>query len=289
MGKRFTEESAVHMAGPNNKQNQPCCRDQDSGIFQHDEAVVKPVKGKRSLSVESPVVLVGTSGDLNTLIRMMPLKSVHPQPLFNSRLYANAHDPLSAAFIGPIVGAPYAAMVMETLIVWGARQFIFLGWCGALSPELKIGDLVIPTAAIIDEGTSPHYPCDSLPSKVSHPTAIALDRIRQQAARGKIPFREGAVWTTDAIFRETPEKIRHFLTQGALAVDMETSALFTVAKYREVDIGGILVVSDDLSSLNWVPGFKTEAFSSARVQACEVIRRICLSLSTPKSSRESPN
>ena len=272
------------MAGSNNKIIQPGCSDLYNGIYGHDDAVVKPVKGKRSLSAKSPVVLVGTSGDLDKLIRMMPLTSVHPQPLFNSRLYASAQDdPLSAAFIGPIVGAPYAAMVMETLIAWGARQFVFLGWCGALSPEVKIGDLFIPTAAIIDEGTSVHYPCTASPSKISYPAKISLNRIRRHTARETLQFHEGAVWTTDAIFRETPEKIRQFRTQGALTVDMETSALFTVARYRGVDIGGILVVSDDLSSLNWVPGFKTEAFSSARIQACEVIRRICQPQSTPKS------
>ena len=277
------------MADLKTKSRQPRCSNRDSGATRHDDAVVKPVKGKRSLSPGSPVVLVGTSGDLDSVIRLMPSSSVRSQPLFSSRLYVKANDPSSAVFIGPIVGAPYAAMVMETLIVWGARQFIFWGWCGAVSPDVKIGDILIPTAALIDEGTSVHYACVSPAPDVSHPAAAALDRIRHQFSREKMRFHSGAVWTTDAIFRETPEKIKHFRSQGALAVDMETSALFTVAEYRGVELGGILVVSDELSTLNWVPGFKTEAFSSGRTQAYEVIRRLCQPKTTPRSFREPPS
>ena len=269
------------MAGSEYKIGPSGCNVRDKRLLRYGDAVVKPVRGKRSLSAESPIVLVGTSGDLDKLIRRMPLKSVRPQPVFISRSYTITHDSSSAVLVGPIVGAPYAAMVLETLIAWGARQFFYFGWCGAISQEGKIGDLVIPTAALIDEGTSVHYPCAFPSSKVSEPTLIAVDQIRQRVQKENIKVHEAAVWTTDAIFRETPEKIRHFLSQGALAVDMETSALFTVAKYRDVKIGCLLVVSDELSSLNWVPGFKTSAFSYGRDQACEVIKRLCLSQPIP--------
>ena len=249
-----------------------------------DDAVVKPVKGKRTISSESPVVLVGTYSDLNNLTQLMSYTSVPPHPLFNSRLYHKNNDRSSAVIIGPIVGAPYAAMVLETLVVWGARQFLFIGWCGAVSSDVKIGDLIIPTRAIIDEGTSKHYLCTSLPSDVSYPTTTSLERIHRQLSREKIDFHKGTVWTTDAIFRETPDKIKYFRSQGASAVDMETSALFSIACYRGVEIGAILVVSDELSTLKWAPGFKTEAFAAGRYQSYEVIRRLCLPTLTPKSS-----
>ena len=249
-----------------------------------DDAVVKPVKGKRTISSDSPVVLVGTHSDLNNLIQLMSYTSVPAHPLFNSRLYQKKNDRSSAVIIGPIVGAPYAAMVLETLVVWGGRQFFFIGWCGAVSADVKIGDLIIPARAIIDEGTSKHYLCASLPSDVSYPTTTSLERIHRQLTREKIDFHQGAVWTTDAIFRETPDKIKHFRSQGASAVDMETSALFSIACYRSVEIGAILVVSDELSTLKWAPGFKTEAFAAGRSQSYEVIRRLCLPTPTPKSS-----
>jgi uridine phosphorylase len=277
------------MADPKKTSRRPRCSYRNTGATRNDNAVVKPVKSKRSLFSGSPVVLVGTSGDLDSMIRQVQSTSVRPQSLYNSRLYVEENDPSSAVFIGPIVGAPYAAMVIETLIVWGARQFIFLGWCGAVSPEVRIGDILIPTTALIDEGTSGHYSCDPPVAGVSYPASISLDRIHQQFFHEKLRFHSGTVWTTDAIFRETPEKIKHFRSQGALAVDMETSALFTVAGYRGAEIGAILVVSDELSTLNWVPGFKTEAFSSGRAHAYEVIRRLCLPIPTPRSFREPPS
>jgi uridine phosphorylase len=255
-----------------------------------DDPVVKPVKGKSTPDVGRLAVLVGTSGDLDRLVRSMGLSAHRPHPLFTSRLYIRSrNDTEPVSLVGPIVGAPYAVMLLETLVAWGARHFFFLGWCGAVSPEVKIGDILLPTAAFIDEGTSVHY-CDSREAPtVSHPTPASVEQIRHVLEPGNTRLHAGAVWTTDAIFRETPDKIRRFQAEGALGVDMETSALFSAALYRGVDIGGILVVSDELSTLHWLPGFKTEAFASGRSLACEMVKRLCqhpLSIhASPKESQ----
>jgi len=255
-----------------------------------DDAVVKPVKGKRTPDTGRLAVLVGTAVDLDQLVRSMGLTAQRPHPLFTSRLFVrdqNDAEPIS--LVGPIVGAPYAVMLLETLVAWGVRHFFFLGWCGAVSPAVKIGDILLPTAALIDEGTSVHY-CDSREAPtVSQPTPASVEMIRHMLAPENTRLHAGAVWTTDAIFRETPDKIRRFQAEGALAVDMEMSALFSAAHYRGVEIGGILVVSDELSSLHWVPGFKTEAFASGRSQACEIIERLCQFLSIHTSPKESPS
>ncbi|MDP4980236.1 MAG: nucleoside phosphorylase [Desulfobacterales bacterium] len=253
-----------------------------------DDAVVKPVKGKRTPDTGRLAVLVGTVVDLDQLVRSMGLTAQRPHPLFTSRLFVrdqNDAEPIS--LVGPIVGAPYAVMLLETLVAWGVRHFFFLGWCGAVSPAVKIGDILLPTAALIDEGTSVHY-CDSREAPtVSHPTPASVEMIRHMLAPENTRLHAGAVWTTDAIFRETPDKIRRFQAEGALAVDMEMSALFSAAHYRGVDIGGMLVVSDELSSLHWVPGFKTEAFASGRSLACQMIERLCQPLSIHTSPKES--
>jgi uridine phosphorylase len=100
--------------------------------------------------------------------------------------------------------------------------------------------------------------------------------IRNACRNTKHRFQEGPVWSTDAIFRETRDKVRHYQDQGVLAVEMELSALFTVGKYRGVEVGGILVVSDELTTLTWRPGFKDERFEKGRVAACEAVKQICL-------------
>jgi len=255
-----------------------------------DDAVVKPVKGKRTPDTGRLAVLVGTAVDLDQLVRSMGLSAQRPHSLFTSRLFVrdqNDAEPIS--LVGPIVGAPYAVMLLETLVAWGVRHFFFFGWCGAVSPAVNIGDILLPTAAFIDEGTSVHYSDSREAPMVSHPTPASVEKIMYMLDPENTRLHAGAVWTTDAIFRETPDKIRRFQAEGALAVDMEMSALFSVAHYRGVDIGGILVVSDELSSLHWVPGFKTEAFASGRSLACQMIERLCqhpLSIHTsPKESQ----
>jgi uridine phosphorylase len=145
---------------------------------------------------------------------------------------------------------------------------------------------VVPTAALIDEGTSAHYDAPRLPPALSHPTPAAVDEIRRLLRSHQGRLHAGRVWTTDAIFRETPRKIKGFRDKGALAVDMETSAIFSVARFRGADIAVILVVSDELFSLKWVPGFKTEAFAAGRALASEVIERLCRPRSTRSSSEE---
>jgi purine-nucleoside phosphorylase len=75
---------------------------------------------------------------------------------------------------------------------------------------------------------------------------------------------EGRVWTTDAPFRETVGKVTSYGEKGILAVDMETSALFTVANFRGIRMAVVLAVSDELSTLEWVHGFKEPRFKATR-------------------------
>ncbi|HWG91061.1 MAG TPA: hypothetical protein VNZ52_09470, partial [Candidatus Thermoplasmatota archaeon] len=82
------------------------------------------------------------------------------------------------------------------------------------------------------------------------PVAPDLTRRLLTHAPG-IPF-QGPVWTTDAIYRETPERIRHFRDRGAIAVDMETSALLTVAHYRGIPAAGTHIITDRLGEA-WTP------------------------------------
>ena len=177
-----------------------------------------------------------------------------------------------------MIGAPYAAMILESLKVWGVSQLLFMGWCGAVSVKVNAGDIIVPDSAMVDEGTSGHY-CDPL-CLVALPARPLVHQIRLALQHHGASFHEGAVWTTDAIFRETVEKVRHYQNQGALAVEMELSAILTVAAFREMEAAGVLVVSDELSEFQWRPGFKTPAFKAARELACRAALLVVRSLST---------
>lgn len=244
-----------------------------------DDAIINPKRSKGSPDLGAVAVMVATEPDLSLLCKLFGLNENSYQKIFISRLY---HDPLkipNVSITGPFVGAPYAAMLLEALIARGVKKIVFLGWCGAITDALEIGDIIVPTSAIIDEGTSTHYLSDHCESQ-PFPGIIAQGRniLHKQG----IKFHHGAIWSTDAVYRETPEKVAYFRKMNALAVDMETSSLFTVAKFREVEIGAVLVVSDDLSAFKWRPGFKDDRFVEGRQSACRVVNELCQKLLPPK-------
>lgn len=235
--------------------------------------IVKPVKGKRPPSLGSVVVMAAPKPDLKILIPVLGLEQTHQGSLFTGHLYAGGDDPGSVSLAGPFLGAPHAAMLMETLVSWGARQLIFSGWCGSIAEDVKIGDIVIPNGAIVDEGTSPHYGVAA--GEISRPAVTMATCLRSIMNEEAVGFHEGLVWTTDGAFRETPEKVLHFKSRQALAVEMELSCLFSVARYLGVDVAGVLVVSDELYSLTWNPGFKSKAFREGRARATRIVGKLC--------------
>jgi uridine phosphorylase len=234
--------------------------------------VQPPPRGNRP-PIPPWVVLVATAPDLRRLRQGLALSDDRGEPLYMSRIYRGPQTPAHFGLVGPFMGAPQAAMLMETLCAWGGEDFLFLGWCGAIDSRLQTGDLLLPTTAFIDEGTSRAYAMDSehvaLPSKSLH------EEIKKALAEDELPFQEGAVWTTDAVFRETPSKVRAYRRRGALAVEMEISACLTVARLRGVRFGAVLVVSDELSELRWHPGFRDPRFQAACRSVSRTVERLC--------------
>jgi len=146
------------------------------------------------------------------------------------------------------VGAPLAAGWLDELITLGGRAFIAAGGAGVLVPGLVMGHVIIPTAAVRDEGTSYHY----LPaSREVCPTTDALEAIVATLDAHGVPHVTGKTWTTDGIYRETREKVRRRVAEGCLTVEMEAAAFFAVARFRGVSFGQMLYAGDDLSGEAW--------------------------------------
>jgi uridine phosphorylase len=152
------------------------------------------------------------------------------------------------AVFHPGVGAPLAGAFLEEAIASGCRAFVGIGMAGALVPDVLIGHVVVPTAAIRDEGTSYHY---QPPSRSIEPTPDALEALLATLKRHDVPFETGGTWTTDAFYRETRAKVDRRVAEGCLAVEMEASALFAIARFRGVPIAHLLTTSDDLSGEKW--------------------------------------
>jgi len=240
------------------------------------DAIINPVQAKGSPELGPIAVMAASQNDMNVLRRQLDLSRESAQNIFMSRLFVGNGPRNRLSLTGPMIGAPYATMILETLIAWGARKIIFFGWCGAVSPKVRIGDIIVPTAAMIDEGTSRHYGVDD--NVRPAPSEDLLQKTKTTLRDQGLCFHEGIVWSTDAIYRETPERVAYFQGKDVLAVEMEMSAIFSVGRYRQVDVSGILVVSDEVSSFQWRPGFKDSDFKQARQQAANVICRLIQTL-----------
>jgi uridine phosphorylase len=152
------------------------------------------------------------------------------------------------------IGAPVAAVMLEDLIALGCHRVVSIGTCGGMDPSLDVGDLVLCSGAVRDEGTSHHYLPDGVPAVPDEGLTARVAAVLE--ARGE-QFRLGDAWTTDAPYRETAEEVLRHVEAGVPVVEMEAAALFAVASVREAQVAALLTVSDVLSTLDgtWVPEF----------------------------------
>ena len=163
-------------------------------------------------------------------------------------LYLHEYQGTQLVLFHPGVGAPLAAAILEEAIALGCRNFIACGGAGVLDRELALGHLVIPNAAVRDEGTSYHY---LPPSRDAHPDPDAVAAIEPVLSARNVDYVVGKTWTTDAIYRETRQRMAARRAEGCITVEMEAAALFAVARFRGVKLGQILYCGDNLDGEEW--------------------------------------
>ncbi len=237
------------------------------------QAIINPMTWEGGPKLGPLAVISAVTPDTKALVSGLGLDQHQQLPM--SRAYFSKRNP-KFSVTGPVMGAPYAVYVLEQLIAWGARKIIFLGWCGSISKDLRTGEILSPDSAFVDEGTSVHY-SDSEKGMIvrSFPCAEIAAELRQGLESSGLEFSTDPIWTTDALFRETPDKVESFAQKGAVAVEMELSALQTAAAFRGVELCGLLVVSDEVHSGKWKPGFTAPEFKVGRLKAIEVICSLC--------------
>ncbi len=152
------------------------------------------------------------------------------------------------AFYHPGIGAALSAGLMEEVIALGCKKFIACGGAGALRTEVAVDHLVVVSAAIRDEGTSYHY---LPPAREVAANEIALSALITTLSERGISHHVGKTWTTDAPYRETPNKIMMRKQEGCLTVEMECAAMMAVAEFRSAMFGQVLYSGDDLSGADW--------------------------------------
>lgn len=140
------------------------------------------------------------------------------------------------------MGSPMAATMMDLLTAIKPKAVLFLGKCGGLKKKNKIGDLILPIAAIRGEGTSNDYFPPEVPALPSFALQKAISTTIRDHSRdywtGTVYTTNRRVWEHDKVFKKYLKSLR------AMAVDMETATIFTTGFANKIPTGALLLVSD---------------------------------------------
>jgi uridine phosphorylase len=216
------------------------------------EAVIEPTKVIKDRDLPEHCVLcffydVIAKLNLDSQVEpLLPIKSeMGEHPVY--ALSVEGHR-LAVCHVG--VCAPLAGAMLEELIARGGRKFVACGSAGVLDPDICSNHVIVPTAAVRDEGTSYHY---LPPAREVAPSPLAINAIENVLQKHHCPYLLGKTWTTDAVYRETLARIHQRKSEGCVTVEMEAAAFFAIAQFRKVVFGQILYAGDDVSGIEWDP------------------------------------
>ncbi len=140
------------------------------------------------------------------------------------------------------MGSPNAATIMDLLGAIKPKGVLFLGKCGGLKQKNKLGDLILPIAAIRSEGTSDDYLPPEIPALPAFNLQRAVSHILRNSGQD---YWTGVVFTTNRRVWEYDDRFKKYLKKTrAMAIDMETATLFTVGFANQIPTGALLLVSD---------------------------------------------
>lgn len=233
-------------------------------LFDPSEPVLTPEKLAAALTGKKPedlhlpgrAVIVFTRWDISALVRRT-LSKVLTQWLPYRQFYRTPQS-LTVLVRSPI-GGPALAALVEELAAFGAREFFIFGYCGGIG-AVRPGDVILATAAIREDGVSFHYlegEGDTVASQwASEWQPSCLDE----------GFSAGTVWTSDAIYRETADKVERYGRRGVIGVEMETASLYAVCASKGLPAASFLVVSDIVRPGRWESSFGTPEFRAGRAR-----------------------
>ena len=214
------------------------------------KAVIEPSEIIKPIDIAKTAVLCFFDDAIETYLEKTPSTVIAHFIAASMKLpiYDIAHNGVRLALVQAAVGAPVAVAQIEELHAMGCKKFIICGGCGVLNKEIAAGHLIIPTAALRDEGTSFHYAPPSREIQADDYAVAVLEKVLQEK---QMPYIKGKTWTTDAFYRETADKVKRRRGEGCITVEMEASALMAVAQFRKVTLGQLLYAGDSLGGETW--------------------------------------
>ena len=171
--------------------------------------------------------------------------AVGPNPI-----YEVSYKGQRFALFQSYVGEPKCINDYEDIMAMGSRCLILLGNCGVLDKSIQDCGIIIPKAAIRDEGCSYHYAPPSDMIDVNHKYVDLFKEVLQETG---YPYVEGITWTTDACYRETRAKVERRKAQGAICVEMECAGMQALCDFRGTDFFQYFYAGDNLDHSSWQP------------------------------------
>ncbi len=157
------------------------------------------------------------------------------------------------------------SITAEVMCNANIQNIIRIGTCGALSEDIKVGDLVVVDKVIRGDGVTPYYVDNNFQTV---PDKKISDTLYEVAKGMGVNIHRGITWTTDALLRETREIVEAKRKEGAIAVDMVSSTLLTIAQIYNVKAGSILAVSDNV--ITGEMGFMNPLYYMAESKLIEI-------------------
>ena len=163
-------------------------------------------------------------------------------------VYKTTYRGQSVALFNSTVGAPACVGRLEEVFAMGAECAVVFGTCGVLDPSIADCSVIVPDAAIRDEGTSYHYapPAGEIAVNIRYRPAF-----RELLDTLGCPYTVGKVWTTDAFYRETRAKMERRRAEGCVCVDMECASVAAMAAFRGKDVLQFFYAADNLAAEQW--------------------------------------
>jgi len=146
------------------------------------------------------------------------------------------------------VGCPACAGNLDQFNAMGITKVMFCGGGGVLDGSIEVGQILVVDGAIRDEGFSYQY---IPPSRVIYTQPEVTERVCRYLDERGVSYLRGLTWTTDALFRETADRIALRKEEGAKIVEMEQAGCIAVAQFRDFAYGALIYGGDDLSGEEW--------------------------------------
>ena len=207
--------------------------------------IIKPVEGIPRVAVAcySHVTFERIVGELGAHIIAETSSANGIKPIYKAK-----YKDTEVAIFMIDVGAPMSVGMLEDVYQMGVQKVIIFGTCGVLDSSIEDCSIIIPEIAVRDEGTSYHYadPTDEIGVNDKY-----ISTLKNLLNELRVKYTIGKVWTTDAFYRETQDKVNRRKEQGYICVDMECSANAAVAQFRGKELVQFFYAADNLDSEQW--------------------------------------